>query len=249
MLGVLAANNIRVSNPMTSLRRHAACMVPTADIMALELYIPPCIRSPIHPHHPPPPDKPLRIQIEGPLVAVERLFPNIQWHVEGIKPEFPQPAGLKLAELTYSLLYGRKPSPDIQGDLVVRNEYLDWLVHPRPVQEKVYYGLTFDHLVPPDDYDPEVLQINIIEIEDDNGVYANKYMPFYVDPADKFKALHRRNSKGERQKSIGQLADQMATDCMRHSTREINALAPLHQIPGSAVTCQQDTHWFKYYQD
>ncbi|KAI1369896.1 hypothetical protein F5Y08DRAFT_291665 [Xylaria arbuscula] len=152
--------------------------------MALELYIPPCIRSPIHPHHPPPPDKPLRIHIEGPLVAVERLFPNIQWHVEGIEPEFPQPAGLKLAELTYSLLYGRNPSPDIQGDLVVRNEYIDWLVHPRPVQEIDYYGLTFDHLVPPDDCDPEVLQINIIEIEDDNGVYANTYMPFYVDPAE-----------------------------------------------------------------
>ncbi|KAI0196530.1 hypothetical protein EV127DRAFT_416792 [Xylaria flabelliformis] len=152
--------------------------------MALELYIPPCIRNPIDPHHPPPPNKPLRIQIEGPLVAVERLFPNIQWHVQDIQPEFPQPAGPKLAELTYSLLYGRNPSPDIQGDLVVRHEYLGWIMKPKPVQEIDYYGVTFDHLVPPDDYDPEVLQINIIEIEDDNGVYANTYMPFHVDPAE-----------------------------------------------------------------
>ncbi|KAI1746374.1 hypothetical protein F4680DRAFT_19386 [Xylaria scruposa] len=152
--------------------------------MALELYIPPCIRNPIDPHHHPPPDKPLRIQIEGPLVAVERLFPNIQWHVEDLVPEFPQPAGPKLAELTYSLLYGRNASPDIQGDLVVRDEYLGWVMKPKPVQEIDYYGVTFDHLVPPDDYDPEVLQINIIEIEDDNGVYANKYMPFHVDPAE-----------------------------------------------------------------
>ncbi|KAI1172503.1 hypothetical protein F4777DRAFT_508527 [Nemania sp. FL0916] len=152
--------------------------------MALELYIPPCIRNPIHPHHPPPPDKPLRIQIEGPLVAVERLFPNIQWHVKDYEPKFPQPAGLKLAELTYSLLYGRNASPDIQGDLVVRHEYLGWIMKPKPVQEIDYYGVTFDHLVPPDDYNPEVLQINIIEIEDDNGVYANTYMPFHVDVAE-----------------------------------------------------------------
>jgi hypothetical protein len=27
-----------------------------------------------------------------------------------------------------------------------------------------YYGVTFDHLVPPDDTNPEVLQINIVEI-------------------------------------------------------------------------------------
>lgn len=105
-----------------------------SDIMALELCIPPCIRNPIDSHHPPPPNKPLRIQIEGPLVAIERLFPNIQWHVKDVQPEFPQPAGPKLAELTYSLLYGRNASPDIQGDLVVRHEYLGWIMNPKPVQ-------------------------------------------------------------------------------------------------------------------
>ncbi|KAI1181885.1 hypothetical protein F5B17DRAFT_444684 [Nemania serpens] len=152
--------------------------------MALELYIPPCIRNPIHPHHPPPPNKPLRIQIDGPLAAIERLLPDIQWHVEDFVPEFPQPAGPKLAELTFSLLYGRNASPDIQGDLVVRDEGLGWIMHPKPVQEIDYYGVTFDHLVPPDDHDPEVLQINIIEVEDDNGVFANKYMDFHVDPAE-----------------------------------------------------------------
>lgn len=47
-----------------------------------------------------------------------------------------------------------------------------------------YYGVTFDHLVPTDDTDPEVLQINIIEIEDDGGVYANKYNSFDIDPAE-----------------------------------------------------------------
>lgn len=55
------------------------------------------------------------------------------------------------------------------------------LLHNREID---YYGVTFDHLVPPDDHDPEVLQINIIEVEDDNGVFANKYMDFHVDPAE-----------------------------------------------------------------
>ena len=47
-----------------------------------------------------------------------------------------------------------------------------------------YYGVTFDHLVPIDDTDPEVLQINIIEVEDDQGEYANKYSCFEIDPAE-----------------------------------------------------------------
>lgn len=47
-----------------------------------------------------------------------------------------------------------------------------------------YYGVTFDHLVPTDDRDPEVLQISIVEIEDDGGVYGNKYNPFDIDPEE-----------------------------------------------------------------
>jgi len=35
-----------------------------------------------------------------------------------------------------------------------------------------YYGVIFDHLVPKDDSNLEVLQINIVEIEDDAGIYA-----------------------------------------------------------------------------
>jgi hypothetical protein len=47
-----------------------------------------------------------------------------------------------------------------------------------------YYGVTFDHLVQADDTDPELLQINIVEIEDDGGAYANKYNPFDIDPVE-----------------------------------------------------------------
>lgn len=47
-----------------------------------------------------------------------------------------------------------------------------------------YYGVTFDHLVPVDHANPEVLQINIVEIEDDAGRYAIRYNRFDIDPAD-----------------------------------------------------------------
>ena len=41
--------------------------------------------------------------------------------------------------------------------------------------------MTFDHLVPADDPDPEVLQISIIETDNDDGAFANKYLKFKVD--------------------------------------------------------------------
>jgi len=47
-----------------------------------------------------------------------------------------------------------------------------------------YYGVTFDHLVPATDTNPEVLQLNIVEIEDDNGIYANQYNSFSIDPVE-----------------------------------------------------------------
>ena len=47
-----------------------------------------------------------------------------------------------------------------------------------------YYGVAFDHLVPPDDIDPEVLQINIIEVDDDEGEYVRQHLRFAVDPRE-----------------------------------------------------------------
>lgn len=47
-----------------------------------------------------------------------------------------------------------------------------------------YYGVTFDHLVPSDDCDPETLQINIIETDDDYGAYANMHLLFPVDAGE-----------------------------------------------------------------
>ena len=44
-----------------------------------------------------------------------------------------------------------------------------------------YYGVTFDHFVSPDDPDPEVLAINIIEMENDGGAFANEVLSFSID--------------------------------------------------------------------
>lgn len=123
----------------------------------------------------------MRIQIEGPLVSVQKLLPNVSWHVDVCKPIFPQPAGPKLAELTYRAIYGHNALPDIGSRLVVRDEYLSWIHHKNEID---YYGVTFDNNVPSDEYFPEVLQINIIEIEADEGEYANEYLPFMISPAD-----------------------------------------------------------------
>jgi hypothetical protein len=53
-----------------------------------------------------------------------------------------------------------------------------------------YYGVTFDHLVPADDPNPEVLAINIIEVDSgggvyaDGGIFANKVLSFPVHPRE-----------------------------------------------------------------
>ncbi|KAJ5669362.1 hypothetical protein N7462_010432 [Penicillium macrosclerotiorum] len=152
--------------------------------MALPLFIPPCIFAPARCYHFPPSDKPLRIQIEGPTIAIEKLLPHTVWRPEFGNEPFPQQAGPELARLTYQTVYGHDVLPDIPGDLVVRDEYLGWVSekYPEPVID--YYGVTFDHFVPPNDPNPEVLQINIIEIENDNGAYASEGLLFAVDPTD-----------------------------------------------------------------
>jgi hypothetical protein len=42
----------------------------------------------------------------------------------------------------------------------------------------------FDHLVPANNYFPEVLQINICKIDEDKGEYTNTYLSFPVDSAE-----------------------------------------------------------------
>ncbi|KAI6081867.1 hypothetical protein F4821DRAFT_16937 [Hypoxylon rubiginosum] len=152
----------------------------------LELYIPPCIHHPPHCFHPPPLDKPLRIRIQGPLETIQKLLPNESWHP--IKP-FPQPGGLKLANLTHQRLYGQEGG---NAALAVRDEYLAWVIESGIPQDRIdYYGVTFDHLVSKDTLSPEVLVINIIEVDDynggiyaDGGKFANEVLSFSVDPIE-----------------------------------------------------------------
>lgn len=96
--------------------------------MALELYIPSCIKAPAHHHHPPPVEQPLRIQIEGPLVSIQKLVPEAQWHINIFNQTYPQPAGLLLAKIAFEKIYGRQARPEISGDLIVRDQYLGWVM-------------------------------------------------------------------------------------------------------------------------
>lgn len=94
--------------------------------MALPLHIPKCIQSPAHDFHPPPLDRPVRIQIEGPLVSIQKLLPEVPWHVDVCEKKF-QRAGAKLAELTYRTLYGHDVRPFVDNDMIMRDEYLGWV--------------------------------------------------------------------------------------------------------------------------
>ncbi|KAK1768181.1 hypothetical protein QBC33DRAFT_569219 [Phialemonium atrogriseum] len=85
---------------------------------------------------------------------------------------FLQPAGSELARLAYRKLYGRDVCPEVVGDMVVRDEYLGWVPDVKPYSHIDYYGVTFHHLVPSDDLDPDVLQITVIELEADTILYA-----------------------------------------------------------------------------
>jgi hypothetical protein len=99
--------------------------------MALELHIHPGIHNPARPLHPPPPDKSLRIQIQGPLESIQKLLPDVSWHTKNFITSFPQPAGPRLASLTYQKRYGQEVRPGVNSDVVVRDEYLDWVMEER----------------------------------------------------------------------------------------------------------------------
>ncbi|MCJ1325455.1 hypothetical protein MMC10_002118 [Thelotrema lepadinum] len=133
--------------------------------MPHQLSIPPCIKDPRHPYHFPPLEQPLRIQIDAPATDISTA----------------RGPGACKNNLPSCLRAGTALAGEVPGDLVVRDEYLAWMAEARPERKINYYGVTFDHLVPTDDLDPEVLQINIIEMENDDGVYALEGLPFEVD--------------------------------------------------------------------
>lgn len=102
---------------------------PSSPIMAYQLYIPSECFDPARTKHLPTPGKPLRIQIEGPKVTIDKLLPGVKWDVITVVPDFPQAAGPRLAALTYHALYRQYPRSG-STDLVVRDESLGWIVKP-----------------------------------------------------------------------------------------------------------------------
>lgn len=100
--------------------------------MALPLFILPCIHHPPGDFHSPPYARPLRIQIEGPLTSMKRLLPDVPWRLRMGYSEFPQPAGPELARWTFQQLYGRDISQESPDELVVRDEYLGWVIKEPP---------------------------------------------------------------------------------------------------------------------
>lgn len=102
--------------------------------MALELHIPACKSFPAQPYHLPQLEQPLRIQIEGPLVSVEKLLPGTEWQLKWPRQPYLQPTGVELAKIVYRVIYGQDVRSDVVGDMVVRDEYLGWVtVNPRPL--------------------------------------------------------------------------------------------------------------------
>jgi hypothetical protein len=103
----------------------------STNLMALDLYIPPCNRFPAHPRHPPPVDLPLRIQIEGPLVSVDKLLPGIRWQLDEHSAPSLQSAAPELARVAFRTIYGQDVRADVDGDITVRDEYLGWVKEDR----------------------------------------------------------------------------------------------------------------------
>jgi len=120
---------------ISTLNQRAALILPRL-LMALKLYIPPCIHNPAHALHPPPLDRPLRVQIEGPLVSIQKLVPDYSWHFKAGSQDFPQPGGEALAKLTFQALYRIDIRQDV--DMIVRDEYLGWVMEGKIPKKWVF---------------------------------------------------------------------------------------------------------------
>lgn len=101
----------------------------STECNGLELFIPPCVNRPRHCLHPPPPERPLRIRIQGPLETIQKLLPSVPWHPIG--SEFPHPGGPQLAHLTHQTLYPGM----VDTTPMVRDEYLAWIIEAGIPQE------------------------------------------------------------------------------------------------------------------
>ena len=51
---------------------------------------------------------------------------------------FPQPAGPALARLAYQKIYGSDVREGVADDMVVRDEYLGWIMTPVPSRQVIF---------------------------------------------------------------------------------------------------------------
>ena len=72
----------------------------------------------------------MRIQIEGPLVSIQKLIPQATWQLDNLTLPFLQPSGRELAKVAYRAIYGCEAREDVVNDMIVRDEYLGWLQSP-----------------------------------------------------------------------------------------------------------------------
>jgi hypothetical protein len=73
----------------------------------------------------------LRIHIQGPLVSIKKLLPDVRFHYDDWGKPFPQPAAPKLAELAFRAIYGR-PTDAKNGEFLrISDEYNAWLREPQ----------------------------------------------------------------------------------------------------------------------
>ena len=80
---------------------------------------------------------------------------------------------------------GRKKTIRVSGPLLIMLYAVLWYLTVTYCSSYIdYYGVTFDHLVPADDPNPEVLAISIIEVDNDGGAFANKVLSFPIDPTE-----------------------------------------------------------------
>ncbi|KND88830.1 hypothetical protein TOPH_06519 [Tolypocladium ophioglossoides CBS 100239] len=131
--------------------------------MPANLVIPPCEQNPTHPNHFPRHDKPLRVQILGLNETINQLFNDGTKMPSQERPitsavDFDE-AGIRLAKMAFKLLYGRDVNSKDQSDFVPRY-HVDG------------YGITFDHLIPDADDDPETLMMNVCDpFEPEASIY------------------------------------------------------------------------------
>lgn len=90
-------------------------MVPTLT------FVPVCVEQPSHPNHPPPAEKPLRISVMGPLYAIQKMFPEVNWPGE-ISPDrsFLVEAGTHLSNLVFSTIYDCGPDKSRSDDFIFK---------------------------------------------------------------------------------------------------------------------------------